>query len=259
LAPSPANSSVCQYANRTGPMTAAIAIICKTPRAGFSKTRMIPLLGPQAAAALAGAFLRDICDVVVETGAGFPLQGYAVYAPAGSEAALAGYLPRDFRLLCQEGGDLGRVLLSSSEHLLREGHSSVLLVNADSPTLPAGRLAMALDALGPAGDRVVLGPALDGGYYLIGLKRPHAHLFADIPWSTSDVLARTRERARELALPVVELPAWYDVDDAATLGLLTAELAGTPPACALPGDPPPSAAATRAVIARLAVVADASA
>lgn len=233
-------------------MTAAIAIICKTPRIGFSKTRMIPLVGAEMAATLAGAFLRDVCDVIIEAGTRHPVQGFAVYAPSGSEDALRGYLPQDFHLLCQQDAELGRVLLSSSEQLFGQGFAHVVLVNADSPTLPASRLVAALDALAAPGDRVVLGPAVDGGYYLIGLKRPHAHLFADIPWSTAEVLALTRERARTLDLPVVELAPWYDVDDEETLGLLTAELAGGRPDFALPTDPKPSAAATRAAIGTLA-------
>ena len=64
------------------------------------------------------------------------------------------------------------------------------------------------------GDNVVLSPAADGGYTLIGLSKPHARLFADIPWSTSEVYRLTLERAREIGLPVVEVPGWYDVDDA---------------------------------------------
>ncbi len=69
----------------------------------------------------------------------------------------------------------------------------------------------------------MLGPSQDGGYYLIGLKRPHAYLFERIAWSTTDVLAHTIERAAEIELPVNLLPVWYDVDDAATLRLLCQE------------------------------------
>lgn len=233
-------------------MTAAIAIICKTPRVGFSKTRMIPLVGAETAATLAGAFLRDIGNVIVEARATHALHGFAVYAPAGSEDALRSFLPNDFRLLCQQDAELGRVLFSSSEQLFAQGYAHVVLVNADSPTLPVNRLTAALDALSAPGDRVVLGPAVDGGYYLIGLKHPHAHLFADIPWSTEKVLALTRERAGVLHLPVVELATWYDVDDEETLTLLTAELAGARPDFALAEDPLPSALATRAAITPLA-------
>ena len=79
-------------------------------------------------------------------------------------------------------------------------------------------------ALGREGDRVVLGPAADGGYYLIGLKRAHPELFAGVRWSTDAVYADTLAKAKLAGLEVVELPLWYDVDDAPTLDLLRAEL-----------------------------------
>ncbi len=89
----------------------------------------------------------------------------------------------------------------------------------------AAILRAAVDAV-KCGDNVVLSPAHDGGYKLIGLSRPHARLFADIPWSTDRVHALTVERARELKLPVIGIPGWYDVDDAASLATLEDELAG---------------------------------
>jgi hypothetical protein len=79
------------------------------------------------------------------------------------------------------------------------------------------------------GDRVVLGPAIDGGYYLIGLKQPHERLFEDIAWSTERVFRQTVERARSLGLPVVTLPTWYDVDDRVSLGWLGQELIARQP------------------------------
>ena len=78
------------------------------------------------------------------------------------------------------------------------------------------------------GDRVVLGPAEDGGYYCIGLKNPHARLFEDIDWSTERVFAQTMDRAREIGLDTAVLPVWYDVDDLASLRRLAEELLGKP-------------------------------
>ena len=95
-------------------------------------------------------------------------------------------------------------------------------------------------ALSAPGDRIVLGPSTDGGYYLIGMKRLHPRLFQDISWSTDQVLSQTLARARDLSLPVVSLPAWYDVDDAETLQTLIREvLDGQPfrrPAAAAPAN-----------------------
>jgi hypothetical protein len=98
----------------------------------------------------------------------------------------------------------------------------------------------------------VLGPAIDGGYYLIGLKRAHRSLFEGIPWSTSRVLSRTVERAGALSLPVSLLPEWYDVDDAETFAILEAELAGCRPAFAVPSATGGPALATRAFMAERA-------
>ncbi|MEO6726584.1 MAG: DUF2064 domain-containing protein, partial [Blastocatellia bacterium] len=95
--------------------------------------------------------------------------------------------------------------------------------DSDSPTLPTAWLARAARALTAPGDRVVLGPAADGGYYLIGLKQAHRHLFTDVAWSTARVLEQTMQRAAEISLEVELLPTWYDVDDAASLAELCEE------------------------------------
>ena len=84
------------------------------------------------------------------------------------------------------------------------------------------------------GDNVVLSPAFDGGYTLIGLSRPHARLFEDIPWSTSDGLSTDARSRAEIGLPVVNVPGWYDVDDAASFRMLEDEFAGRRPGFAPP-------------------------
>ena len=130
---------------------------------------------------------------------------------------------------------------------LLAGHAGAILVNADSPTLPGSILRAALDATRRGG--VVLSPAQDGGYTLIGLSQMHERLFADIPWSTPQVHQQTVARAREIGIPVTEVPGWYDVDDAASLALLQAELADKP----LPFAPAASGAtapATRSFLER---------
>jgi hypothetical protein len=101
------------------------------------------------------------------------------------------------------------------------------LINSDSPTLPPAVLQAAIEALRAPGDRIVLGPADDGGYYLIGLKHAHRRLFQDIAWSTPTVLASTLDRAREIGLESTLLPSWYDVDDSASLRRLCQELFST--------------------------------
>ncbi|MCJ2071737.1 TIGR04282 family arsenosugar biosynthesis glycosyltransferase [Methylobacterium sp. J-030] len=231
-----------------GRMNAALGIMCKAPRPGRTKTRLAAHLGPAQAAQLSACFLRDVADAVLAVPETLGRQGYGVYAPAGSEAELAAILPPAFRLVLQEGADFGVVLSTTVQRLLEHSHDCVVLINSDSPTLPAALLTAAVTALRRPGDRVVLGPAIDGGYTLIGLKRHHPALFTDIPWSTGDVLRLTRARAVDGGLEVAMLPLWYDIDDAETLGLLQAEIAGTPPAFATPGIVGGPAAATRALL-----------
>ena len=135
-------------------------------------------------------------------------------------------LPAEFGLLLQAGDDLGHVLIGAAGALLLAGHDCVLLVNGDSPTLPPRLLAQAIEALRAPGDRMVLGPASDGGYYLIGLKQPYQQLFTRIAWGTETVARATCERAAEIGLATTLLPEWYDVDDIQTLRWLQDELFG---------------------------------
>jgi uncharacterized protein len=150
-------------------------------------------------------------------------------------------------LLLQAGEDFGDVLFGAARGLLAAGHDCVLLVNGDSPTLPPVFLAQAIETLRKPGDRVVLGPASDGGYYLIGLKIPYKHLFTRIAWGTETVARRTRERAAEIGLEAALLPEWYDIDDIETLGWLRDELAGRSARFRGGGN----AAATRAFLAAM--------
>ena len=207
---------------------AAVSIVCKAPRVGASKTRLRPLLGPGGAAALSACFIHDVAAAVGALPADLGWKGYAIYAPAGSEAALRPLLPTDWGLVCREDADFGAVLFSSISDFLAEGHDCALVINSDSPTLPSRLVALAIESLRAPGDRLVLGPATDGGYYLVGLKRPHARLFEAVRWSTPEVLPTTLDRAAEIGLPATLLPTWYDVDDAETFGLLEAEIAGRP-------------------------------
>ena len=204
----------------------AVAIFCKTPMAGLSKTRLSPPLRRDECATLSACFIRDLATTIGEVARDGGATGYAIYTPAGSERALRDLLPSNFRLQLQCDGDFGTRLVTAMRELLNAGHAGAILVNADSPTLPASILRAAVDATRRGG--VVLSPALDGGYTLIGLSRLHDRLFADIPWSTPAVHQATLERAAEIGVPVVNVPGWYDIDDAESLSLLQAELAGEP-------------------------------
>lgn len=229
--------------------TIAVAIICKTPAPGKSKTRLSPPLLPEECAEISACFIHDLAATIAGMAAGAEVTGYALYTPAGSEAQLRALLPAGFQLLPQGEGDLGGRLHKGMADLLSAGHAGGIIVNSDSPTLPRAILEEAVAAV-RQGDSVVIGPAIDGGYTLIGLSRPYAHLFADIPWSTASVCALTLERAREIDLPAILLDRWYDVDDGATYALLEAELAGRRPDFAVPGTAAQDAPRTRAFVER---------
>lgn len=209
----------------------AVAIICKTPTAGQSKTRLSPPLRPDECAAISSCFIRDLSVTIQSLADDGEVVGCAVYTPIGSETALRQFLPKAFHLIPQGEGDLGARLLKGTADLLDAGYAGAILVNSDSPTLPKAILRQAVDAV-RQDDNVVLSPALDGGYTLVGLSRPHARLFEDISWSTSEVYRLTLQRAREIELPVVRVPGWYDVDDAASFGMLEDEFNGIPPSFA---------------------------
>lgn len=206
--------------------TVAVAIVCKTPQAGASKTRLSPPLTPAECEELSGCFIRDVCQTIASLATDQDVTGVALYTPIGTEVRLKRHVPGSFKLVLQSDGDFGHRLRMGAEDILSEGHDGVILVNSDSPTLPRDILRRAVDAVRRT-DNVVLGPAFDGGYTLIGLSRPHPRLFEDIPWSTADVYRLTVERAAEIGLPVEEVPGWYDVDDAQSLGMLRDELGGT--------------------------------
>lgn len=221
--------------------TAAIGIICKAPKAGRSKTRLIPRLGPERAAALAQAFLIDLATTIDEAAATFDCAGYAVCSPESAAAELAAFLPSSFDYIIVTDPNLGLVLDRATCELLSRGHESAILVNGDSPTLPVGLLTETVTALRQPGERIVFVPALDGGYSVIGLKRRTPEIFTDIPWSTPDVMRRSLEQAERHALPTKVLSPWYDIDDTESLDWLLAELRGKPPAgLALPGAKAPN-------------------
>jgi rSAM/selenodomain-associated transferase 1 len=196
---------------------------------GKTKTRLVPPLTSGEAAALNTAFLRDAADNMLSAAALANVNGWMAYAPAGTEAFFKDHLPESIGLLETVAPTLAECLLCAATLLLRAGHGAVCLINADSPTLPIGYLVIAATALAAPGDRIVLGPSTDGGYYLIGMKHPHPSLFEGIAWSTDEVFAQTLTRARTIGVPVIELPSWYDVDDAESLQTLVDELFGRKP------------------------------
>jgi rSAM/selenodomain-associated transferase 1 len=206
-----------------------VAIMAKASAPGRTKTRLVPPLTFEQAAALNTAFLQDVAGNLLLAASYAPIAGYVAFAPAGAEEFFEGTLPSNIGLIDAWLPNLGDCLLRTIEEIFARGHASAVVLNSDSPTLPTALLVEAAGALAPPGERAVLGPSTDGGYYLLGLKTAHHRLFEEITWGTERVAAQTLERARELELDVHMLPPWYDVDDVEGLRRLQHELkAGHP-------------------------------
>jgi rSAM/selenodomain-associated transferase 1 len=192
--------------------------MAKASAPGRTKTRLVPPLTFEQAAALNTAFLRDVAGNLLLAGRYAPIAGYVAFAPAGTEEFFRGMLPPDIGLIDACLPNLGDRLLRTIEEIFARGHASAVVLNSDSPTLPTALLIETVDALASSGERAVFGPSTDGCYYLLGLKTAHRRLFEEIAWSTERVAAQALERARELKLEVHMLPAWYDIDDVQGLG-----------------------------------------
>ena len=212
----------------------AVAVMAKAPRVGRSKTRLCPPLRPEQAARLSAAFLRDTTETMLAASSSAPIAGYAAYAPANTEEILAPHLAPSTSMVLADGSvpappgveGFGRCLLHALQALFARHHEAACVLSSDAPTLPVRILVEAATLLLAGSERrVVIGACDDGGYYLLGMRHLHAGLFADIAWSTDTVAAATRDRASALGLELVELPLWYDVDDAAALTRLMHEIA----------------------------------
>jgi rSAM/selenodomain-associated transferase 1 len=198
--------------------------MAKASMPGRTKTRLVPPLTFEEAAACNTAFLRDVADNILAASGRASIAGYMAFGPPQSEPFFQEHMPDEIGLLEAWYPNFGDCLFAAIAQLLERGHRSSVVLNSDSPTLPTSLLVKTAQLLTRPGDRAVLGPAHDGGYYLLGVKTAHHRLFEDVAWSTEHVARQTLERAAELGLPVHVLPTWYDVDDVRALRMLQAEL-----------------------------------
>jgi rSAM/selenodomain-associated transferase 1 len=224
----------CDPADATVAASCGIAFMAKASAPGRAKTRLVPPLTFEEAAVLNTAFLQDVADNVLLAGRDAArhggIAGYAAFGPPGSEDFFRRTLPGAIGLIEAWRQNFGDCLLHTIEEIFARGHAAAVVLNSDSPTLPTAFLVETAAALARPGDRAVLGPSSDGGYYLLGLKAAHRHMFEDIAWSTEQVAKQTLERAREIGLDVHRLPVWYDVDDIHSLRRLYTELPDRPDA-----------------------------
>jgi rSAM/selenodomain-associated transferase 1 len=206
------------------PGRAALLVFAKVPAAGAVKTRLVPPLTAEEAAALYEAFLADaLAGYAAPDAFGEPV-AVRLYL-AGEAPAPPGLVPPRVRVHRQRGDGLGARMQRAFAEAFVAGYGRVVVVGTDHPTLPRGCLAEAFGALHTP-RTVALGPSDDGGYYALGLNDRafgEAGLFA-MRYSHGAVFDETHRRARAAGARVVLLPPWYDVDDADGLRRLAAEV-----------------------------------
>jgi rSAM/selenodomain-associated transferase 1 len=186
-----------------------LIIFARYPTPGQVKTRLIPRLGAVGAAHLYRQMAEQTLHHALSLAAQRPL-GIGVWYTGGEAAALAAWLGPQVAYHRQHGGDLGQRLQAAFAGAFAQGHRAVVAIGTDCPDLNTALLAEAFDQL--QHHSLVLGPARDGGYYLIGLREPQPRLFEGIPWSSATVLATTVERADQLGLMPAYLATLSDVD-----------------------------------------------
>jgi rSAM/selenodomain-associated transferase 1 len=204
-------------------MDAALIVVAKKPVPGLTKTRLCPPFTPESAAEFYRCLMLDTLALVAR----FEDADHVIaYAPLGARDYFRQQAPNGFRLVPQEGEDLGQRLANALHHHLALGYQRVVIMNSDGPTLPLDSVEEAFSGLEKAD--ITLGPSYDGGYYLIGMKRHHVELFQGISWSTEKVLAQTLAKCQESGLGVHCLPKWYDVDVGSDLQRLYRDLVREP-------------------------------
>lgn len=204
-------------------MDAALIVVAKEPVPGLTKTRLCPPFSPQQAAEFYRCLMLDTLALV---GRLHLADHVLAYTPASARSLFEELTPDGFALVPQRGANLGERLANALGYHFELGYRRVVIMNSDGPTLPLAYLEEAFAVLDHTD--VTLGPGHDGGYYLIGMKELHAHLFQGIAWSTESVVPQTMELCRSLGLAVHQLPTWYDVDVEADLDRLLSDAARAP-------------------------------
>lgn len=201
----------------------SLIVFAKEPLSGEVKTRLTPPLPATEAAILYTAFVEDACATIAAASKSGDRRVLA--SPGGPGPVLARIAKEHgFETAAQEGADLGARIAHALGAELSRGANAVVLVGSDSPAMAVADVRDALRLVGEKTPRAVLGPARDGGYWLVGASGRVPDLFAGIPWSTPEVLPATLERARLRGVEIVLVRHGYDVDDAADLRFLEAEL-----------------------------------
>jgi rSAM/selenodomain-associated transferase 1 len=206
-----------------------VLVFARSPQKGRVKTRLAAKLGADAALALYMAFSEDL----LETLAALKLHRIVCYHPARDRSQMRAWLGATVELVPQGGLHLGHRMAGALEEAFRQGYHTALLVGTDLPDLPAAVFQEALQALTSHG--AVIGPARDGGYYLIGFRRQafRPSIFEGIDWGSAKVLRQTMTRWEQSATTVTihRLPPWSDIDTLDDLMDLAGRLKERPRAC----------------------------
>jgi rSAM/selenodomain-associated transferase 1 len=202
----------------------ALAVMAKAPVAGQVKTRLLPTFTDKEAAELYRSLLLDQLDHLRKLDTA---DFYLAFAPEHARRSMEQLAPPCFDLFPQQGEDLGARMQAVFARLFAAGHKHIVLIGGDVAPVPSIFFDEAYDFLAAAGERVVLGPSRDGGYYLVGCNRLTPQIFAGMTWSHSEVLAQTRIKLASLKIDTHLLPTWFDVDTPDDVHYLQAVLGTT--------------------------------
>lgn len=186
-----------------------IVVVAKEPIPGKVKTRLSPQLSPGEAASLYRCFLED---KIGEISTLKEIDRAIAFTPENAGDTFAALSINGFEFFAQKGKNLGERLHNIFLEKLAQGYEAVSIIDSDSPDLPKTTVAESFRLLLSNQADVVFGPCYDGGYYLVGMKKPHPELFHDIPWSTENVLSVSLEIAKKMGIKTGLLARWNDVD-----------------------------------------------
>jgi rSAM/selenodomain-associated transferase 2/rSAM/selenodomain-associated transferase 1 len=183
-----------------------LIVFTRYPEPGNTKTRLIPALGTQGAADLQ----REMTEATIQTASALDSTRITVAYEGGDSAKMAEWLGENVNLVSQEGRDLGEKMSNAFRHSFANGEDRAVIIGTDCPGLTVAIMERAFASL--ADNDLVIGPATDGGYYLIGLAQETPALFSGVSWGTERVFAQTREIAKSHGLQLATLPQLTDID-----------------------------------------------
>ena len=198
-----------------------LVLFAKEPKKNNVKTRLQPCLQTGSSEGIYKAFFRDVVEIARQIECENKI---IAYESENNNPEFISKIAPDFKIIKQTGKDLGERMYQIFWWILHHKAHHVIIIGTDIPTLPPENLQMAFKQL--SHHDIVLGPSLDGGYYLIGLKKPHREIFTNIGWGSNQVLNQTVSKINKMHLKAAFIPRWYDVDDQDDLNRLMKELKG---------------------------------